>query len=386
MPDRTPPHSLSAESVQPFLAMEILERAREMERAGLDIAHLELGEPGFDVPDCVRRAIEKAVQTGHTHYTHSLGELDLREEISRYYRRRYGIDVPPSRILATAGTSGALMLLAAFFLDPGDEILVPDPGYACYPNFVRAFHGVPRRFHLRPEDGFRCDPERIRALITARTRALFVNSPSNPTAIVQDLETLAEIHRLGVPVISDEIYHGLEYGSRAPSMLEVTDECFVIDGFSKRFAMTGLRIGWLVAPLAAIPTLQKLQQNLFVCASSVAQYAGLVALREGEPALDAMRAEYARRRDILLGGLRDLGLPIPGEPQGAYYVLADARSIDGDSLRLARRILEEAHVGVTPGIDFGPAAEGFIRFSFAGSAESIEEGLRRLKGWLARIA
>ena len=220
---------------------------------------------------------------------------------------------------------------------------------------------------------------------TIERAPLFVNSPSNPTAVVQDRRTLAELCSFTdqLAVISDEIYHGLEYGSeRSTSALELTNDAFVIDGFSKRFAMTGVRIGWLVAPEDAVPTLQRLQQNLFVCASSIAQQAGIAALQGADVDLSAMRSEYATRRRTLVDGLRRLGFPIPGDPEGAYYVLADARHIGNDSYSLAKTILREANVGVTPGIDFGPGAEGFLRFSFAASNDAIEEGLRRLEAWL----
>jgi len=210
-----------------------------------------------------------------------------------------------------------------------------------------------------------------------------VNSPANPTAAVQSRETLSALARLPLPIISDEIYHGLEYGAPAASMLQVTDRCFVLDGFSKRYAMTGWRVGWLVAPPEYAAPLQRLQQNLFICAGSVAQYAGLAALQGADADVERMRAEYAVRREVLLGGLQRLGFGVAAPPMGAYYVLADARHLDGDSVRLARRILEEAHVGVTPGLDFGSEAEGHLRISFASARERIEEGLRRLERWCA---
>jgi aspartate/methionine/tyrosine aminotransferase len=365
--------------------MEIMERAQELERAGVDVVHMEVGEPDFDTPECVRAAAERAIRDGHTHYTHSLGLLELREAVAAYYRERYRARVSPERVIVTTGTSGGLALLMALLLEPGSEVLLPDPGYACYPNFVRAFHGEPVFFPLEGASGFRYDPEAVRSGITPRTRALIVNSPANPTAAVQDRETLAALAELSLPVISDEIYHGLEYGAPAASMLEVTDRCFVLDGFSKRYAMTGWRIGWLVAPPEHVPALQRLQQNLFICAGSVAQHAGLAALRGADEDVARMRAEYARRRDVLLAGLRRPGFGVPAEPRGAYYVLADARHLDSDSLRLAHRILEEAHVGVTPGIDFGSRAEGHLRFSFASGLERIEEGLSRLSRWLSRL-
>lgn len=378
------PSSRSAQSVAPFLAMDIMERAQELERAGADIVHLEVGEPDFNVPECVARAAEEATRGGKTHYTHSLGLWELREEIAASYARRYGVSVEPERVIVTTGSSGGLALLMALLLNPGDEILLPDPGYACYPNFVRAFHGEPRFFPLSADEGFRYEPEAVRAELTPRTRALMVNSPANPTGAVQPRESLAAAGELGVPVISDEIYHGLEYGARSPSMLEVTDRGFVLDGFSKRYAMTGWRIGWLVAPREYVPPLQRLQQNLFICAGSVAQHAGLAALRYADADVARMVAEYTRRREVLASGLAELGLPVSGDPHGAYYLLADARHLDGSSLRLAQRLLEEAHVGVTPGIDFGSRAEGHLRFSFASALPRIQEGLLRLRAWLDR--
>jgi aspartate/methionine/tyrosine aminotransferase len=374
--------SNSAAAVAPFLAMEVLERAEEMERAGVDVVHLEVGEPDFNVPACVQRAAAEAVSTGSVHYTHSLGIWELRAAIAEHYHHRCGVRVAADQVIVTTGTSGGLALLMAMLLDPGDEVLLSDPGYACYPNFIRAFHGVPRRFRLEATEGYRYDPALIRQAVTPRTRAVLVNSPANPTAAIQDRETLEQIANLGVPVISDEIYHGLEYGPRATSMLEVTERCFVLDGFSKRYSMTGWRVGWLVVPPETVAPLQRLQQNLFISTGSVAQRAALAALREAAADVAAMRQEYRRRRDLLVAGLRRLGFGIPAEPMGAYYVLADARHLDGDSVRLAGRILEEAHVGVAPGIDFGPAAEGHLRFSFASATGRIREGLRRVERWL----
>lgn len=378
--------SASASSVAPFLAMEIMERAQELERAGHDIVHMEVGEPDFDVPDCVRAAAERATRDGCTHYTHSLGLWELREAIAADYWKRYRVEVSPERVIVTTGTSAGLALLMSLLLNPGDEVLVPDPGYACYPNFVRAFHGRPRFFPVSAGSGYAYDASVIRGAITPGTRVLLVNSPANPTAAVQSIETLGALAELGVPVISDEIYHGLEYGPKASSMLQVMGDCFVLDGFSKRYAMTGWRVGWLVAPAELVPVIQRLQQNLFICAPSVAQHAGLAALRDGEGDVARMVAEYARRREVLLAGVRRLGLGVPLEPQGAYYLLADAGSWGRSSLRLARRILEEAHVGVTPGIDFGSRAEGHLRFSFASSSGRISEGLDRMGRWLASSA
>lgn len=373
----------SAASVAPFLAMTIMERAQELERAGVDIVHLEVGEPDFDVPPAVQAAAAAALTAGHTHYTHSLGLWALREAIADYYRSRYGVQLSPERVLVTTGSSGGLTLLMALLLNPGSEVLLPNPGYACYPNFVRAFHGVPRFFRITAEQGFQYDRERIAAEIGPDTRALMVNSPANPTAAIQSRTTLERLTTLPIPIISDEIYHGLEYGDPATSMLQVTDRCFVLDGFSKRYAMTGWRIGWLVAPDEYVPALQRLQQNLFICPPSVAQYAALAALQHADEDVARMLAAYRERREVLLSGLRRLGLEVAAEPMGAYYLLAEASHLDVDSVRLARRLLEEAHIGVAPGVDFGPAGEGHLRFSFASGLDRIQEGLRRLELWLA---
>lgn len=373
----------SAASVAPFLAMTIMERAQELERAGVDIVHLEVGEPDFDVPPAVQAAAAAALTAGHTHYTHSLGLWALREAIADYYRSRYGVQLSPERVLVTTGSSGGLTLLMALLLNPGSEVLLPNPGYACYPNFVRAFHGVPRFFRITAEQGFQYDRERIAEEIGPDTSALMVNSPANPTAAIQSRATLERLATLPIPIISDEIYHGLEYGDPATSMLQVTDRCFVLDGFSKRYAMTGWRIGWLVAPEEYVPALQRLQQNLFICPPSVAQYAALAALQHADEDVTRMLAAYRERREVLLSGLRRLGLGVAAEPMGAYYLLAEARHLDVDSVRLARRLLEEAHIGVAPGVDFGPAGEGHLRFSFASGLDRIQEGLRRLELWLA---
>jgi aspartate/methionine/tyrosine aminotransferase len=375
------------EALAPFLVMEVMERAQELERSGIDIVHMEVGEPDFDPPARVVEAAARAVADGRTHYTHSMGLPELREAIAAGYARQYGVDFSPDRVLVTTGTSGGLCLLMAALLGAGDQVLLTDPGYACYPNFVRAFHGVPAWLPVAAEEGYRIEPAAVGGALTSRTRALIVNSPANPTGAVQPTEVLQALAELPVALISDEIYHGLEYGeTRAESALRCSEDVFVLDGFSKRYAMTGFRLGWLVAPPGWVRVLQKLQQNLFICASSVAQHAGLAALRDAAGDVERMRREYDRRRRLLIDGLRGLGFGLPVEPAGAYYVLVDARHLESDSLHLAFRLLEEARVAVAPGIDFGSRAEGFLRFSFTTSQERIEEGLERLRRWLATRA
>ena len=367
--------------------MDVLDRARSLERQGRSIVHLEVGDPDFPTPPPVVEAGQRALAEGHTHYTESLGIRPLREAIARRYLQRYGVEVSPDRIMVTAGTSPALLMVMLAILDPGDEVMVPDPGYACYANFVRAAGGVPVPVDAGAAFGYRLTVEALQASLTPRVRALFVNSPANPTGVVYGPDELRALvgwaERRGLWVISDEIYHGLSETGREPSALELSPRAVVVDGFSKRYAMTGWRLGWCVAPEELVRPLQKLQQNLMVCAPAPSQAAALAALEHGEPYVRAMARAYAERRRALLAGLRELGLAVAGRPEGAFYVLADVRHLGHDSKALAFAILEEAGVALTPGVDFGPRGEGHLRFSYAASLETIREGLRRLERWLS---
>ncbi|HIE50128.1 MAG TPA: pyridoxal phosphate-dependent aminotransferase [Armatimonadetes bacterium] len=369
--------------ISPFLVMEILERAAELRLRGEEVISLEVGEPDFPTPACIVEAGLEALQAGRTKYTSSLGLRELREAIAEHYRRTYGVTVSPEQIVVTPGSSPALLLTFAALLERGDEVLLPDPGYACYPNFVRFVDGVPRPFPVQAAEGYDYDLDRLRAACTPRTRVLLVNSPANPTGAVLPRETLARLPELGLWIVSDEIYHGLVYEGRAHSILEFTDRAFVLDGFSKRYAMTGWRLGYVIAPKEFVRALQKLAQNLFISASEFVQLAALAGLRAAGSEVARMVAEYDRRRRFLIPHLRELGLGVEREPTGAYYVLADARRFTTDSLRFARELLERAKVAVTPGIDFGRNAEGYLRFSYANSLENIAEGLRRLGEYLS---
>ncbi|MDD2604432.1 MAG: pyridoxal phosphate-dependent aminotransferase [Desulfobacteraceae bacterium] len=367
-----------------FIVMDVLERAQELERQGIEVVHLEVGEPDFDAPACVKAAICQALEDGHTHYTHSLGVPPLREAICADYHRRYGVKVQPANVIVFSGTSPAMMALFAALLDPGDEAIISDPHYACYPNFIRFVDGVPVTVPIDEADGFQYRPEAIAAKITPRTRAIFINSPANPTGNLLSAERMAAIAELGPYVISDEIYHGLVYEGQARSILEFTDKAFVLNGFSKRYAMTGLRLGYLIAPPDFVRPIQKIAQNFFISANAAVQYAGLAALTD--PAAEAetarMREVYNQRRLFMIQRLQAMGLGITVAPTGAFYVFANARHISTDSYKLAFDILEKAHVGVTPGIDFGQGGEGYLRFSYANSMENIAMGMDRLERYL----
>ncbi len=370
------------DGITSFLVMDVLEKAQEMEKAGKRIIHLEIGQPDFNTPACITEAAVKALRDGKTAYTHSLGILPLREAIAAYYKREYGVAVSPDRIVVTNGTSPAMLLLFSALFDPGDTAIMPDPTYACYASFVKYAGAEVCAVPTVEENGFQLRVADVSGRVDATTRAILVNCPSNPAGTLIPPDDLAALSRLGPTLVSDEIYHGLVYEGRAATALEFSDDACVLDGFSKRYAMTGWRLGWMVIPQCLIPTVQRLQQNFFICANSVTQWAGIAALNEAGPDVKRMAAEYNRRRHVLLDGLRKLGFAITSTPVGAFYVLVNARHLSNDSLALAYDILEKAGVGVAPGIDFGPGAEGYIRFSYANSVENIEEAMSRLKKYL----
>lgn len=371
-----------AEEITPFIVMEVLERARELERQGVDVIHLEVGEPDFDVPLAVKEATRKALDRGLTHYTHSLGDLELREAICRHYEKTYGVFIKPEQVVVTSGTSPAMMLVFSSLLERGQEVVLSDPGYSCYPNFISFLGGVPARVPVYEKDGFQPRAEAIRERIRDQTRAILINSPSNPTGNLLSEENMKAIAGLGPYIISDEIYHGLVYEGKEHSILEFTDHAFVLNGYSKLYAMTGLRLGYLIAPERFVRPIQKMQQNFFICASSLAQRAGIAALEETGPDVAEMKRIYNQRRKFMVRRLREMGFGITVEPTGAFYVFANAQHFSGDSYALAFDILEKAHVGVTPGIDFGPSGEGYLRFSYANSLQKIAEGLERIERYL----
>jgi len=370
------------EQMTSFIVMDVMEKAAELARLGIDVVHLEVGEPDFDAPPCVIEAVTKAMRDGFTHYTHSLGVHELREAICAYYHDTYHVNVHPDQVVVTSGSSPAIFMACAALLDPGDEVILSDPHYACYPNFINFVQGRCIRVPVHEDDGFQYRPEAIQAKLTDRTKCIFINSPANPTGTLLSDERMTAIANLGPWVLSDEIYHGLVYEGRARSILEFGDHAFVINGFSKLFAMTGLRLGYIIAPKAFIRPLQKIHQNFFISANAAVQMAGIAALKCAQADVARMVATYDQRRRAMIAGLRRIGFKIVVEPTGAFYVFVNARHLSGDSYALAFDILEKAHVGVTPGIDFGPHGEGFLRFSYANSLENIQEGLARLERYL----
>jgi len=368
--------------IPPFIVMEVMEKAASMERKGENIIHLEVGEPDFDTPECVKEAAIRAIREGKTHYTHSLGVVELREAIAEDYHKRYRVEVSPDQILVTSGTSPGMLLLFMSLLEAGEEVILPNPYYACYPNFVRMVEGTPVFVDVFEEDGFQYRPEDIRPLIGPKTKAIFVNSPANPTGNLTPPERMKAIADFGKTVVSDEIYHGLVYEGKEHSILEFTRNALVINGFSKQYAMTGWRLGYLIVPPEFIRPLQKLHQNFFISANAFVQWAGIAALREADADVARMKNLYNDRRKFIIQRLRELGFGITVEPTGAFYVLANAKRYTQKSFDFAFDILQKAKVGCGPGIDFGSNAEGYLRFSYANSIENIHEAMNRLESYL----
>lgn len=371
-----------ADGISPFIVMDVLEKAQTMERAGQDIIHLEIGEPDFPTPEPVKEATRRALNNNDTHYTHSLGKLELREEIVRYYWEKYKVMFSPEQVMVTSGTSPAMLLVLSVLLEKGNEVILPDPYYACYPNFIHYLNGQPILVPVYEEDGFKYRLEEIKERLGPLTRAIMINSPGNPTGTVFSASDLEALAGLGTTIIADEIYNGLTYEGQGQTILEYSDQAFVINGFSKLFAMTGWRLGYIIAPPEYIRPLQKLQQNLFICASSFVQEGGIAALRECDQQVAEMVAIYDKRRQYLLSRLKGMGIATKHDPTGAFYALANVKKYTADSYSLAFEILEQARVAVTPGIDFGSNCEGYIRISYANSLENIKVGMDRLQAFL----
>jgi aspartate/methionine/tyrosine aminotransferase len=374
--------------IEPFRVIDVFTRAKQLEAQGRAIVYMAVGEPDFPTPQPILDAAARFVAAGNVPYTQSLGIPPLKEAIARFYGERYGVRVPPERIAVTAGASAALLLALGVLVDPGDEVLMADPGYPCNRQFVRAMSGVPRTLPSGVDDRYQLGAHHIREHWTARSVAAIVASPSNPcgTTIAHDElgRVAAEVDRRGGRLVVDEIYLGLSYDSEARTALGLSDELFVVNSFSKYFHMTGWRLGWLVAPEAYVREVEKLAQNLYIAPSTVAQYAGLAAFGPDTLAIaEARRAEFKARRDYLVPALRRLGFGVPLMPEGAFYVYADCSAFTDDSYAFAFEALEQAGVAFTPGIDFGEHLAGrHVRFTYANSLDNLREGVARLERWL----
>lgn len=375
--------------IEPFRVVEVLERATALSAQGADIVHMAAGEPDFSTAKPIIEAGRQALADGATHYSQAAGIPALREALSEHYAQAYGLSISPAQIMVTPGASGALLLLAALLMDPGDSMLMTDPGYPCNRHFMRLVEG---RGQLVPVDAstrYQLTGALVDQHWNSSTVGAMVASPANPTGTALLREELADLSAAvrgkGGHLIVDEIYHGLSYGADAPSVLEVDPDAFVINSFSKYFGMTGWRLGWLVAPEAAVREMEKLAQNLFISMSTMAQYAALAGF---EPAtreiLEERRAIFAQRRDFLLPALTSLGFEVPCKPDGAFYIYADASRFTNDSQAFCLRMLEEHGIAITPGLDFGHhRANEHLRFSYTTGMDRLELAVERLSRVLA---
>ncbi len=380
--------SARAAKIQPFYVMELLEKAQAMEARGERIIHMEIGEPDFTTPLPIREAGIRALREGHTFYTHSCGLPELRERIAAHYRESNGVSVPADRIVVTNGTSGAFFLLSSVLLGAGKNFLISDPGYPCYRNFGALFNARVLPLPVSAASRFEVAAEQVEET-GRRPDLLMVCSPSNPTGTVYAPESLSRLHEVvsnkGGLLAVDEIYSGLTYDRQPASALAISDEIIVVDGFSKTYAMTGWRLGWMVVPRSLVRPMQKVAQNVFISAPTIAQYAALAAFGATRE-LETMKATYRERRAFLFPRLQQLGFELPAWPEGAFYIYAGIEKWGMDSMQFVERALAEAKVAITPGYDFGAYQAGaHVRFSFANNAENLNEGCERLEAWLKSL-
>ncbi len=378
-----------AEEVRPFIVMEILERAKELEKRGRDIVHMEIGEPDLPPSPRVLEAIERVKDRAYG-YTHSLGLWELREEISRYYWRKYRVHVDPERVIITTGTSGAFSLIFSALFEPGEGVVFTDPGYPCYKNFAKIYCLEPLSVPIDASTDYELRVELLEELdgYVKHYKGFLITSPSNPVGNVYAKRTLKELaefaEREGLIFISDEIYHGLNYEKEVHTALEFSDRAVVVNGFSKYFCMPGFRLGWVIVPKEWVRKLQVVAQNLFISPPTLSQLVAVEALRD-EDYLRKVRETFRRRRDFLYGELKEL-FDIEVPPEGAFYIWANIGRYSNDSFSFARRLLEEAGVAATPGVDFGENnTERYIRFAYTASVERLKEGVDRIKEFLKKL-
>ncbi len=377
------------DEIEPFHVMEVIKRAAELEKSGRSVIHLSIGEPDFPTAQPVLDAAVRSLQGGVMRYTHATGLPELREAISAHYQARFQLHVPADRIVITAGASGALLLACAALIGRDDEVLMPDPSYPCNRHFVTAFEGRPIMIPCGPVERFQLTAAMVRAHWSEHTAGVLLASPSNPTGTsipTDELSAIAGIAReRGGFTLVDEIYQGLSYDAPPVSALALGEDLIVINSFSKYFNMTGWRLGWLVVPPAMLPAVEKLAQNMFICASSVAQHAALACFSPESTAIfESRKDEFRRRRDYLLPELRRLGFGIPVLPDGAFYIYADCSAFTHDSDAFAREVLDATGVVLVPGLDFGEhSARYYLRVSYATSMENLAEAVSRLDTYLA---
>jgi len=384
-PTPTAGYSRRSQEIEPFHVMSLLARAQALEQAGHDVIHLEIGEPDFTTAAPIVQAGQAALAAGHTRYTAARGLPALREAIAGFYQQRYQLQIDPERILVTPGGSGALLLASSLLVDPDKHWLLADPGYPCNRHFLRLVEGAAQLVPVGPQTAYQLTPTLIEQHWNAASVGALVASPANPTGTVLSAPQLAGLSQAlkarGGHLVVDEIYHGLTYGMDAASVLQVDDDAFVLNSFSKYYGMTGWRLGWLVAPPQAVPDLEKLAQNLYISASSIAQHAALACFTpESMTIFEQRRAAFRERRDYLLPALRALGFRIEVEPEGAFYLYCDVSAFTDDAQAFCAHFLETQHVAFTPGLDFGHyRANQHVRLAYTQDVARLEEAVARIR-------
>ena len=374
--------------IQPFYVMDLLARAKKLEAAGRSIIHMEIGEPDFVTPQPIIDAGQKALAAGHTHYTPALGLPELRQAIADHYQQKFAVDLSAEQIVITPGASGALQLVLSILINPGDSVLMADPGYPCNRHFVELLGGQPIGIAVDEQSDYQLTTELVRQFWNPSCRAVLLASPSNPTGTLMPLDELRKLHQFlqkqGGILIVDEIYQGLVYNLAPSTALSIADDIFIINSFSKYFGMTGWRLGWLVAPKEAIEPIDRLAQNLFLAASTLSQHAALAAFSDESTAiLEERREQFSLRRNFLLPALSQIGFSLPVKPQGAFYLYAGSQQFTHNSSQFANQLLDQAGVAITPGQDFGDnKPEQHLRFAYTTRMDKLEQGIERIQNFV----
>ena len=362
--------------------MEILEKAQEYEKKGRKITHLEIGEPTQKVSSIIKKTAKNSIEKGYDRYSNSLGVLELRQMIAKKYKENLGVKISPDQVIVTTGSSAALILALISLIKRGDQVVIVEPYYPCYPQLVKIFGGKVRVFKTHERDGYQIDTIKLKKFLSKKDKVLILNSPSNPTGVSQNKEVLSFLSFLGINIISDEIYQGLNYDLDAETILQHDDKAIVVNGFSKFYSMTGWRLGYLVVPKGMIRGIQKLQQNMYICAPTISQHAAIGALQIDNNEIRNMLKSYKKRRDLTIKSLSNMGIDIGYSPDSSFYVFANMSKYTDNSLDLSLDILNKVSLGVAPGLDFGPSFKRYIRFSYSSSYRNIQIGLDKMREYI----
>jgi len=375
-------NSAILDSIEPFYVMEILEQAQKYEKKGINISHLEIGEPTEKINKIIKERAIEAIKNDNDRYTHSLGLQELRIAIAAKYKKNTGVNISEERVVITTGSSGAIILGLLSTIEENDEVIIVEPHYPCYPQLVKVFGGQIKLFTTSSEENYQININKLKKIITKKTKLIIVNSPSNPTGVTQSPEVLKSIADLGIKVISDEIYQELNYKYKIDTMLNYKDDAIIVNGFAKFYSMTGWRLGYLIAPKNMIRNMQKLQQNMFICAPTISQYSAIGAFQIDDEEIQKMKNDYKIKKNFVIKKLNEIGMSIDYNPDSTFYVLCNMEKFNIDSLELSLDMLDKVGLAVAPGKDFGPNYNRYIRISYASSMDNLQVGLEKLNKYI----